>query len=134
MAVVERNILSAWDLCRSGGVHGGRNCGVGRWTRVGGGLLPPSATPAESLVDYKRSFCCVVSRCLTRVGRAEEQADGEREEKRGRVVLGVGWSLIKFFTQKFVALVSLEFLVARLDEKSTKVASCFRRARHGIAL
>lgn len=133
MAVVERNILSAWDLCRSGGVHGGRNCGVGRWTRVGGGLLPPSTTPAESLVDYKRSFCCVVSRCLTRVERAEEQADGEREEKRGWC-LGVGRSLIKFFTQKFVALVSLEFLVARLDEKSTKVASCFRRARHGIAL
>lgn len=57
-----------------------------------------------------------------------------RKRREKRVVFGVGWSLIKFFTQKFVALVSLEFLVARLDEKSTKVASCFRRARHGIAL
>lgn len=28
-----------------------------------------------SVVDYKRSFCCVVSRCLTRV---------RREEGRGR--------------------------------------------------
>lgn len=35
--MVECNILSARDLCRSGGVHGGRNCGVGWWsTRVVG--------------------------------------------------------------------------------------------------
>lgn len=44
-----------------------------------------------SVVDYKRSFCCVVSRCLTRV---------RREEGRG-CPLGMGRSLIKFFTQKF---------------------------------
>ena len=51
--------------------HGGRNCGVGWFGRgLGGevaGCQPLSATPGGLVVDYKRSFCCVVSRCLTLV-------------------------------------------------------------------
>lgn len=39
--VVERNILSARDLCRSGGVHGGRNCGAGVVDEGWGSLCEP---------------------------------------------------------------------------------------------
>lgn len=74
-----------WEKLRRGVVDEGCGGGEGRRGRsvnhARGGLA----------VDYKRSFCCVVSRCLTR-------------REGGRCPLGMGRSLIKFFTQKFVGL------------------------------